>query len=332
MPEDIARNGLPLTYGQFTVGLVPEASLALPAYAGSMFRGAFGSALQQVVCVTRTYDCPPCVLKERCLYPYVFETPPPPSSRIMRKYTAAPHPFVFEPPVGGITVPAAQPLALGLTLFGKTLGYISHFIFALERLGQRGLGGRRVRCSLSCVQSRLDGRDWVLYAAEDRTPRSVGPFEKSITLPLHPPALLRGETPNERLAIELLTPLRVIYEARLLTTNLPFHVLVRNLLRRIAHLSYFHCGGDPSAVAFKEWIELAGSVRTVHQDLKWFDWERYSSRQRTTMRLGGLVGRVTFEGGLAPFRPLLAAGEVTHAGKGTSFGLGRYRMVSWGAL
>jgi hypothetical protein len=81
-------------------------------------------------------------------------------------------------------------------------------------------------------------------------------------------------------------------------------------------------------VAFEEWIELAARVRTVEQDLKWFDWERYSSRQRTTMRLGGLVGRVTFEGGLASFRPLFAAGEVAHAGKGTSFGLGRYRSTS----
>ncbi len=327
MPEDITRNGLPLTYGQFTVGLLPDAPLPLPVYTGSMFRGAFGSALQQAVCVTRTYDCPPCLLKERCLYPYVFETPPPPGSRIMRKYTAAPHPFVFEPPAGGITAPPAQPLALGLTLFGKALGYIPHFIFALERLGQRGLGGRRVRCSLSYVQSRLDGRDWVLYTAEDRTPRSVDPFEKSIILSLRPPALLHEEAPNEQITIELLTPLRVIYEARL-TTDLVFHVLVRNLLRRIAHLSYFHCAGEPSTVAFKEWIELATRVRTVEQDLKWFDWERYSSRQRTTMRLGGLVGRVTFEGKLAPFRPLLAAGEVTHAGKGTSFGLGRYRIVT----
>ena len=98
-------------------------------------------------------------------------------------------------------------------------------------------------------------------------------------------------------------------------------------MRRLGHLSYFHCGGDPSAVAFKEWIGLASNVSTVEQNLTWFDWERHSTRQKTTMRLGGLIGRITYAGNLAPFRPLLEAGEIAHAGKGTSFGLGRYRIV-----
>lgn len=323
--EDVAP-GLPLIYGRFAVGLVPEAPLPLPAYAGSMFRGAFGIALQQAVCVTRTYDCPRCVLKDRCLYPYVFETPPPSGTRIMRKYTAAPHPFVFEPPAGGATAPPGHPLVLGLTLFGKALRYLPHFIFALERLGERGLGARRVRCVVSSVTSHANGREWVLYSAQEKTLRSSEPFENSIVLPAQPREARQAGRSDGELTIELLTPLRVVYEGRL-AAELPFQVLVRNLLRRLGHLSYFHCGGDPSLVAFREWIDLASGIKTVRQDLKWFDWERYSTRQQTAMRLGGLVGRITFEGKLAPFRPLLEAGEITHAGKGTSFGLGRYLIV-----
>ncbi len=327
MREEGVPTGLPLTYGQFSVVLMPEAPLPLPVYTGSMFRGAFGSALKQVVCVTRTYDCPPCLLKNRCLYPYVFETPPPADARVMRKYTTAPHPFVFEPPVGGGIAPAAEPLALGITVFGKAIGHLSHFIFALEKLGQRGLGGRQVRCSLLSVDAWLEGRRWLLYSREDRTPRSADAFENSIVLPLRPPNPSQEKTLAERITIELLTPLRMVYESRL-ANELPFHVLLRNLLRRIGHLSYFHCGGDPSGVAFREWIDLASSIETVDHDLKWFDWERYSSRQQTMMRMGGLLGKVTFEGKLAPFYPFLAAGEVVHAGKGTSFGLGRFRIVS----
>jgi hypothetical protein len=327
MLEESVPTGLPLTYGRFSVVLVPEAPLPLPAYTGSMFRGAFGSALKQAVCVTRTYDCPPCLLRNRCLYPYVFETPPPADSRVMRKYTAAPHPFVFEPPSGGSIAPAAEPLALGMTLFGKAIGHLAHFIFALEKLGQRGLGGRRVRCALLSVDGWLEGRQWVLYSREDRTPRSADAFEKSMILPLRPAEALREKSSPERMTIELLTPLRIVYESRL-ASELPFQVLVRSLLRRIGHLSYFHCGGDPSRVGFREWIDLASSVETVDHDLKWFDWERYSSRQQTTMRMGGLLGKVTFEGNLAPFHPVLEAGQVVHAGKGTSFGLGRFRIIS----
>jgi hypothetical protein len=323
---DGALQGLPITYGQFTAKLLPETSLALPPFAGSMFRGAFGMALQETVCVTRTYDCPPCSLRERCLYPYVFETPPPRNTLVMRKYTAAPHPFVFEPPEGGAIVPPGQPVALGLTLFGKALAYLSYFVFALERLGQRGLGGRRVRCRLASVESSLEGREWVLYSAEERVLRSAEPFQKTVALPCHPSAAPQGDGREELLQIELVTPLRLVYDSRL-ARELPFHVLARSLLRRVAHLSYFHCGGDPRAIAFKEWIALAEGVQIVGQDLEWYDWVRYSNRQRQAMTLGGLVGRVTFQGKVAPFRPLLSVGEVAHVGKGTSFGLGCYRVV-----
>jgi hypothetical protein len=325
MPTVVAQKGLPLSYGQFSAVFVPSAPLPLPAYTGSMFRGAFGMALKQAVCVTRTYDCPPCLLKDRCLYPYMFETPPPHGSRVMRKYTAAPHPFVFEPPVGGITVPAGRPLVVGITLFGKAIASLSHFIFALEQLGRHGLGGRRVSCTLTTVNGWLDGQQWTLYSADDRVPRSAVGFEQALNLPLHPVALSIEKSPSQEVTVEFLTPLRVRYDSRL-ANDMPFHVLFRNLLRRIGHLSYFHCAGDPSEMDFRQWIELALGVETVDHDLRWFDWERYSSRQQSTMRMGGLIGRVTFKGNLAPFYPFLRVGEIAHAGKGTSFGLGRFRL------
>jgi len=71
-------------------------------------------------------------------------------------------------------------------------------------------------------------------------------------------------------------------------------------------------------------IEAAESVEVKKSTLRWRDWQRYSTRQETRMKLGGLVGQITYGGELAPFMPFLRAGELTHAGKGTSFGLGKY--------
>jgi hypothetical protein len=322
--------GLPLSFGRFTVTLAPEQPLRLPPYAGGMFRGAFGLALQRVVCVTRTYECPPCALRDRCIYPYVFETPPPSSTRVMRKYPAAPHPFVLEPPgPGGAVLPAGRPFPVGLTLFGKALRYLPHFVYAFEQVGKVGLGSRRVRCGLRAVEAGLDGRRWTLYSPEDPVFRTADPFEEHLRLELSAP---EGGEPgaSSRVSLALLTPLRIVYEERL-SGDLPFHVLIRSLLRRLAHLSYFHCGGDPRTVAFRDWIALAQGVRVTAHALAWRDWERYSSRQQTTMTLGGLVGTVTYAGNLAPFLPLLRLGQVIHAGKGTSFGLGRYRLVEDGS-
>jgi hypothetical protein len=71
----------------------------------------------------------------------------------------------------------------------------------------------------------------------------------------------------------------------------------------------------------------AEGVATRAADLRWVDWERYSACQDGRMKLGGFVGTATFEGELDVFMPLLRLGEVVHVGKGTAFGLGKYRLM-----
>jgi len=73
--------------------------LILPVYKGSTFRGAFGYAFKKVVCVNRAGVCESCLLKEKCVYSYVFEIPPPSDTTKMTKYPFAPHPFVITPPM-----------------------------------------------------------------------------------------------------------------------------------------------------------------------------------------------------------------------------------------
>jgi CRISPR/Cas system endoribonuclease Cas6 (RAMP superfamily) len=78
---------------------------------------------------------------------------------------------------------------------------------------------------------------------------------------------------------------------------------------------------------FKSLIEKSQSIRVKKENLSWFDWERYSARQDTRMKMGGFVGSITFEGDFEPFLPFLLLGEQIHVGKGTSFGLGKYEIV-----
>ncbi|MGB9716175.1 MAG: CRISPR system precrRNA processing endoribonuclease RAMP protein Cas6, partial [Thermodesulfovibrionales bacterium] len=112
-----------------------------------------------------------------------------------------------------------------------------------------------------------------------------------------------------------------------LTLDLEFHILIRNLLRRLSLLSYFHCGGEPAELDFKKIIEMAKRVNLKERNLRWYDWERYSTRQDTRMKMGGFVGDIIFEGYIEPFMPFIKAGEILHVGKGTSFGLGKYEIV-----
>ena len=130
---------------------------------------------------------------------------------------------------------------------------------------------------------------------------------------------------NSRITISLVTPLRLRFEGNI-TDSIEFHVLIRNLLRRISSLSYFHCD-EKLELDFKGIIERAKAVKQTASDIKWFDWKRYSTRQEEWMSLGGVVGAVSYEGALTEFMQLLRLGEYIHVGKGTSFGLGKYEIM-----
>jgi CRISPR-associated endoribonuclease Cas6 len=131
---------------------------------------------------------------------------------------------------------------------------------------------------------------------------------------------------TQAVTLRFLTPARIRLQDDLVL-DLDFPIFFKSLLRRVDALSYFHCGhsidGD-----FKDLIQKSGTIRTENRELTWYDWERYSNRQETRMKLGGFVGEITFSGDLAPFMPFIQIGEYIHVGKGTSFGLGKYEIGS----
>ena len=105
-----------------------------------------------------------------------------------------------------------------------------------------------------------------------------------------------------------------------------FADLFSSLLRRISMLTYFHTD-TPLETDFAGLTAEARDVALSDARLSWLDWTRYSSRQDTTMQMGGLVGELTVDLSDHPHLwPYLRLGQWTHAGKGTSMGLGRYRL------
>ena len=94
----------------------------LPRYKGSAFRGAFGHALKRVVCAVRGVPCAGCMLRDRCVYACVFETPVPVGVNIPSLNTYAPHPFVIEPPMDGKrTCTPGESMDIHLILIGRAL-------------------------------------------------------------------------------------------------------------------------------------------------------------------------------------------------------------------
>jgi len=299
---------------RFKLTLIPKKNLFLPEYKGSALRGGFGHAFKQVVCSNREAECLGCLLKEKCLYSYIFETPPPKDTEIMRKYPAAPHPFIIEPPLDAKReFREGEELTFGLVLITRAIEYLPYFIFTFEELGRIGLGKGKGKYFLKDVH---DERGKTIYTNKEKHIRDGYSVVKpqGLDLPL-----------SSNLTLHFLTPTRINYKERL-TKDLQFHILIRTLLQRIFLLNYFH--GDKNwRPDFTTIIKRSKDIKIEREDLVWYDWERYSSRRGTRMKMGGFVGEITYTGnGLRDFLPYILLGTYIHVGKGTTFGLGKYEV------
>jgi hypothetical protein len=107
----------------------------------------------------------------------------------------------------------------------------------------------------------------------------------------------------------------------------PFHLLVRAALRRIGILEGAY-GRRERSLDYRGIAARAASVGIFSTDCRWVDYERYDSRQKTRMRLGGIQGHVAYTGNLAEFLPYLHYCERVHLGKQTTFGYGKVRILA----
>ena len=305
-----------IRYARFRLEMTAVDRLRLPSYKGSTLRGAFGHAFKKLVCVKRDLDCSTCLIRDRCVYYYIFETPFT-GTGDPQGYAFAPHPFVIEPPeeTRGIYEPEAE-FRVGLTLVGRALDSLPYFIYAFEEMGRRGLGAERGEAALKRVVALGSGVEECVYQAD--TGRLVSDYPMCVGPP-------NGERIGARLRLQLRTPVRLKTAGRYVR-RIDFSLLVRALLRRASDLARFHCGAELD-LDYRHWIERAAEVREVTARLRWHDWERYSQRQVRKITLGGLVGEVEFAGEWGPFMPLLRLGVDLHVGKGTGFGLGRYEIL-----
>jgi len=239
----------------------------------------------------------------------------------MRRYTAAPHPFVIETPLAEDGTRGQESVEVGVSLFGHANRHLPYVVYALTRAGEDGIGKGRAPLQLRAVRQSVELADNWETIHEPDTPLD----------PLPPVSPLAPPLP-ERLRVCLVTPLRIRRDESLVSErDFTFADFFNVLLRRLSMLTYFHTDA-PLETDFKALVEQSRRVTICNASLRWHDWTRYSSRQQTTMQMGGIVGEFELPAeGIEPFWPYLWLGQWTHAGKGASMGLGQYRIGPAGA-
>ncbi len=302
-----------------------QEALKMPQYKGNVFRSRFGYILRDITCIGGEEQCKAqCQFPERCVYSKCFETPVPDDSPILRGQPFAPHPFILEPPrTQKLDYVPGDTFACTLTLIGEAINLLPWLVFTFREIGKRRIGirGKRGQCHLDKVESLpVRGSQSVrtIYAAETELLTDDG--------------LILGfddvthEMPDriDEIELEFLTPTSIKVNGRW-TSELTFEHLIRNLLRRIRFLSYFHCGEDLDVDA-RGLLEASASV-THHRRLNWLRKDRYSYRTEKSVPMGGFMGKARFSGELDRFLPFIYLGEYLHIGHHTAFGFGQYYLT-----
>ena len=296
-----------------------EGETPLPGYTGSTWRGLLGHGLRYISCMTGKPSCAGCLLSSDCVYYRLFEGH---QGRTARSALGNPHPFVLGVPgeAGRKRVRPGDSLNLEITLMGMAEEWLPHIALGLVNAGRLGIGRERAPFELVTVRREpCLGRGGWQEIGLPRPGWMDGLPAASVTIPEAPTAV----------QIELVTPLRTKRRGRLLgPREFVAGDFLRQLWRRARDLSdaWGRAGEIRLPVPVGRWDCFDGSATCR---VRWHDWSRYSSRQKTRMQMGGLVGSLRLDGeALEEWWPLLWIGQWFHLGKGTSMGLGCYRTRS----
>ncbi|MBN2145660.1 MAG: CRISPR system precrRNA processing endoribonuclease RAMP protein Cas6 [Candidatus Aureabacteria bacterium] len=303
--------------GQCHFILKAKDRLILSPYKSGILIDELRKIFMKLYCIfKKETDCiRTCVFMDKCPYSILFETYSPPGES---KYTdwleEVPLPFVIEPLwEDKASYQVDEPFEFRLILIGKALEYLPYFILAFKELGHLGIGSEKKHFELLKV---FDSDREVIYDQE------TGIIKSS-------KAVKQCENPEEYydrniLALRFQTPTRIHYQDKLVIQP-EFHVLIRELLRRIEVLSYLYWHKK------LQWnksyyVSEAEKISIKMSNLEWTDWEPIASGEESEFKLGGFTGDIVYSGNILPFLPILLIGQEVHIGELCTLGLGKYEM------
>lgn len=289
------------------------APASFSAYKGSMLRGSLGAFLKKTCCTVRCAACKDCMLARHCAFPPLF------IGKEMEgedRVAMLPPPYCIEPDDTGRTFyDAGERFSFNITLFSYAVDYLPYFVHAVTLAGQHGMGKNDGSIQGTFELEQVLHNEQSIFNRETRKITLTAGEE--LDLPVWDPS----SAEKGILHVDLKTPCRFKADNRF-SGDLSFRRLFRLIVRRIRTLWAL----DGENILFEDFSSMqdrADAIETLQSNLYWKDWTRYSSRQKSSMQLGGLQGSIRYYGDLSAFLPFFTLAETLHIGKQTSFGLGQ---------
>ena len=259
----------------------------------NLLRGAILNRFRNQVCDDLTRQCSHCTLKQVCLYAGLFENIEQNPRHLM--------PYI-------LTLHAkdeAQNYELEVILLASFLPTVPYFTHMLEKMAKDGFSHEHLKLQIRSFNTENRIFQW--------------PDEMELD-------------ELEEISIQLTTPLCLFRDKKPLL-HFEIGAFLAALSRRAKDLNDQYQQGKSEYIdTTLPWMDIPSLSTTiaVKDDLALVEWDRNSQKHHNEIHRKGLVGRVSFSGlGLASLIPWLILMEDFHVGKGSSFGLGQYRII-WG--
>lgn len=299
---------LPLARYRFVFQLQDD--LLLPPYAGSTLRGVFGHSLRKIACMTKQPECAHCPLLHTCPYTRIFANAVQTQLNASQKQTP-PQAYIIEPPREKRFYHQGEAYAFDMVLMGHIVEYLSLIAFAFDQAFYHGIGSRQSRGALSNIQIEHNGK-W----------QNIFENQKIIE---HNYLFRLPENYLSNIHIHFETPLRIQQQGKILgTNNISATAIAKQLLRRFSVIMQLYLA--PVHLDIHKLMAYSEHIQGIAQNLWWHDWQRYSNRQKQSMKLGGVMGEWQFTDLPPEMAQLFYLGQWLHIGKETVFGLGKYRI------
>lgn len=313
--EQKLENALGIKYIKlhFTAAFLKNTKL--PAEKISALRGGMGEMLLRANCI-RDRNCEKCDFEPECIVHKTLYTP----------YAARPKFVTARNSIGYILecenyendFGKNDLLRFDLILFGKTIAYFHQYIEAFKALGKEGIGKNDSKFEIvSVTDTRREP-----FLSDDFGNRSRHPLYTLGEYAKYRINQMKGEGTVNRLVFQ--APLTLKYQNEF-CKSFQMEAIWEAVQRRIYMLecyeeikcSIYDCG-------IPEGQEMPVIREQVCRDAFV---NRYSATQHKKMALWGIRGYAQLDYIPENMLYILAAGELTHIGKNTSFGFGKYKII-----
>ena len=284
----------------------------MPTHKASAIRGGVGEMLLRANCISNR-DCEKCGFESECIVQRTmyskFDMKPKLLSGTMDSVG-----YVIECEDYHEDFSAGDTLEFNLLLFGKTIVYFNQYIQAVYALGQHGIGKNKSRYQVAQVLNTkrepiLDGNNiYMKYYRHETIEDYVNYRLKQI------------EKNGIENVIVFQTPLTQKHNNSIMS-EFDMDVILKSIQRRIYILDAFEQIDGENA-----YLKDLPTVKVLEQTTRTISVKRYSNRRKQEMYLTGIKGDIVCESIPEESLKWLLAGEITHIGKNTSFGFGRYRV------